>query len=203
VKPYPAVALGAFEATPMQMATAYNVLANGGLKIEPLTVVQVTNENGQTLEQHRAAQPVQVVHQESAFLVTNMLRSVINEGTAAAARGMGFSADAAGKTGTTNDLRDAWFAGYTPDLLCVVWVGYDDNTPINLSGARAALPIWVEFMKGALAGVKSASFEVPAEDIVFIDIDKETGLLATPGCPKVISEAFVAGTEPQERCPLH
>jgi penicillin-binding protein 1B len=203
VKPYPAVALGAFEATPLQMATAYNVLANGGLKIEPVTVVQVTNEKGQTLEQHQAAPPVQVVHQESAFLVTNMLRSVINEGTAAAARGMGFSADAAGKTGTTNDLRDAWFAGYTPDLLCVVWVGYDDNTPINLSGARAALPIWVEFMKGALAGVSSPAFEVPAEDIVFIEIDKETGLLATPRCPKVISEAFVAGTEPQERCPLH
>jgi penicillin-binding protein 1B len=203
VKPYPAVALGSFEATPLQMATAYNVLANGGLKVDPVTVLRVTNEKGQTLEQHQAPAPSQVVHPESAFLVTNMLRSVLNDGTGAAARGMGFAADAAGKTGTTNDLRDAWFAGYTPDLLCIVWVGYDDNTPIGLSGAKAALPIWVEFMKAALAGVTSRPFDVPAEDIIFIDIDKDTGLLARPGCPSVISEAFIAGTEPQERCPLH
>ena len=145
-----------------------------------------------------------MVHEESAFLVTNMLRSVLNEGTAASAsRAWGFAPDAAGKTGTTNDLRDAWFAGYTPDLLCVVWVGFDDNTPTGLSGARAALPIWVEFMKGALAGRKTRPFDVPAENIVFIDIDKDTGLLAAPACPKVISEAFIAGTEPQERCTAH
>jgi membrane carboxypeptidase/penicillin-binding protein len=132
-----------------------------------------------------------------------MLRSVVNEGTAAAARAWGFSADAAGKTGTTNDLRDAWFAGYTPDLLCVVWVGYDDNTPVNLSGAKAALPIWVDFMKRAVAGTRSRPFEVPAENIVFVNVDKETGLLATPYCPKLLAEAFIAGTEPMEPCPLH
>jgi len=163
----------------------------------------VTDEEGKTLEQHQAPPPARVVHEEAVFLVTNMLRSVLNEGTAAAARSMGFSADAAGKTGTTNDLRDAWFAGYTPDLLCVVWVGYDDNTPIRLSGAKAALPIWVEFMKAAVAGTKQRRFDVPPENVIFVDIDKETGLLATPGCPKVISEAFIAGTEPLERCPLH
>jgi membrane carboxypeptidase/penicillin-binding protein len=116
---------------------------------------------------------------------------------------LGFAADAAGKTGTTNDLRDAWFAGYTPDLLCIVWVGYDDNVPIGLSGARAALPIWVEFMKGALAGMKTRPFDVPAEGIIFVDIDKDTGLLATGACPKVMPEAFIPGTEPQERCHLH
>lgn len=203
IKPFPALALGAFEATPYQMATAYNVLANGGLKIEPVTVLRVADDKGRTLEQYHPEVPKQVVRPESAFLVTNMLRSTINEGTAASARALGFSPDAAGKTGTTNDLRDAWFAGYTPDLLCVVWVGYDDNVPIGLSGARAALPIWVEFMKGALAGVKTRPFDVPAEGIVFIDIDKDTGLLATPSCPKVISEAFIPGTEPQERCTAH
>jgi membrane carboxypeptidase/penicillin-binding protein len=132
-----------------------------------------------------------------------MMRSVINEGTAAAARSTGFSADAAGKTGTTNDLRDAWFAGFTPDLLCVVWVGYDDNTPVGLSGAKAALPIWVQFMKGAVAGIKSRGFKPPDENVVFIDIDRETGLLASGRCPRVVSEAFIAGTEPIERCPLH
>jgi penicillin-binding protein 1B len=203
VRPYPAIALGSFETTPLEMATAYNVLANGGLKVEPVSVLQVTDEKGRTLEQHQAPPPKRVVHQESAYLVTNMMRSVLNEGTAYNARVWGFTADAAGKTGTTNDLRDAWFAGYTPDLLCVVWVGYDDNTPIRLSGAKAALPIWTDFMKAAVAGTKQRSFEVPPENVIFVDIDKATGLLATPGCPKVISESFIAGTEPLERCPLH
>ncbi len=203
VRPYPAIALGSFEATPLEMATAYNVLANGGLKVEPVSVMQVTDEKGKTLEQHQAPPPARVVHEESAFLVTNMMRSVLNEGTAYNARLWGFTTDAAGKTGTTNDLRDAWFAGYTPDLLCVVWVGYDDNTPLRLSGAKAALPIWVEFMKNAVAGTKQRPFDIPPENVIFVDIDKETGLLATPNCPKKISEAFIAGTEPLERCPLH
>jgi penicillin-binding protein 1B len=202
IQPFPALALGAFEATPFQMATAFGVLANGGLKVEPVTVLQVRDEK-RSLEQHKAEPPTRVVHEESAFLVTNMLRSVLNEGTGAAARAWGFQNDAAGKTGTTNDLRDAWFAGYTPELLCVVWVGFDDNTPIGLSGARAALPIWVDFMKEALAGVKTKPFAVPAENVIFVDIDKDTGLLASPGCPRVISEAFIVGTEPQERCVQH
>jgi membrane carboxypeptidase/penicillin-binding protein len=127
----------------------------------------------------------------------------MNEGTAAASRAWGFAPDAAGKTGTTNDLRDAWFAGFTPDLLCVVWVGLDDNTPLNLSGSKAALPIWVQFMKAALQGAASRPFRVPSENVVFVDIDKETGLLAMPGCPNVISESFIAGTEPHEPCNLH
>jgi penicillin-binding protein 1B len=203
VKPYPAVALGAFEATPFELATAYNVLANGGLKVEPVTVLGVMDEKQTMLERHNEPEPQRVVHEESTFLVVNMMRSVLDEGTAAAARAWGFASDAAGKTGTTNDLRDAWFVGFTPELLCVVWVGYDDNTPLKLSGAKAALPIWVEFMKGALAGVKTQPFPVPAENVVFIPIDKETGLRAGPYCPKVISEAFIAGTEPLERCTLH
>jgi penicillin-binding protein 1B len=203
IKPYPAIALGSFEATPYEMATAYNVLANGGLKIEPVTVVRVTDDKDRMLEQNSSPPPERVVHEESAFLVTNMLRSVMSEGTGAASRAWGFTPDAAGKTGTTNDLRDAWFAGYTPELLAVVWVGFDDNSSTGLSGARAALPIWVEFMKGALAGRKTTSFEAPAENVVFVDIDKDTGLLATSSCPRVVSEAFIAGTEPQERCRAH
>jgi penicillin-binding protein 1B len=203
IQPYPALALGSFEATPFEMATAYNVLANDGLKVEPFTILRVADESGRVLEQHRAAVPERVVRAESAFLVVDMLRSVLNEGTAAGARGMGFTADAAGKTGTTNDYRDAWFAGFTPDLLCVVWVGFDDNTPVGLSGTRAALPIWVDFMKAALGGRKPTRFPAPPEGIVFVDIDKDTGLLARPGCPKTRAEAFVAGTEPREPCGAH
>ena len=201
-KPYPALALGSFEATPLQIATAYNVLANYGLKVPPVTVLSVADETNTTLEQH-VPSPPRVARPESAFLVVNMMRSVLNYGTAGGARNMGFTADAAGKTGTTNDMRDAWFAGFTPDLLCVVWVGFDDNSPVNLSGARAALPIWVEFMKGAQAGARGQRFAAPPDNVVFMDVDRETGLLATPSCPKTVSEAFIAGTEPQEYCSWH
>jgi penicillin-binding protein 1B len=203
IQPYPAIALGSFEATPFEMAVAYNVLANDGLKVEPVTILQVADEKSRVLEQHHAGVPERVVREESAFLVTDMLRSVLTEGTAAGARGLGFTADAAGKTGTTNDYRDAWFAGFTPDLLCVVWVGFDDNTPVGLSGTRAALPIWVDFMRMALSGRKPTPFPAPPESIVFVDIDRETGLLARPGCLKTRSEAFVAGTEPREPCGAH
>jgi penicillin-binding protein 1B len=202
VKPYPALALGSFEATPIDLAAAYNVLANLGMKVPPATILSVVDERNVSLKQTAPA-PSRVARPESTFLVVNMMRSVINNGTAAAARSMGFTADAAGKTGTTNDLRDAWFAGFTPDLLCVVWVGFDDNTPVNLSGSKAALPIWVDFMKGAQAGSQGQKLNPPPANIVFVDIDKATGLLATPSCPAVISEAFIAGTEPQEYCSWH
>jgi penicillin-binding protein 1B len=203
IQPYPAVALGSFEATPFEMATAYNVLANGGLKVEPVTILRVADEKDVVLEQHRTPPAERVLREESAFLVTDMLRSVVREGTAAGAAGMGFTAAAAGKTGTTNDYRDAWFAGFTPDLLCVVWVGFDDNTPVGLSGTRAALPIWVDFMKAALAGRPAVEFPPPPEGIVFVEIDRDNGLLARPGCPRTRQEAFVAGTEPREPCGVH
>jgi membrane carboxypeptidase/penicillin-binding protein len=143
-----------------------------------------------------------IARKDTTFLVTNMMRSVLNEGTAASARANGFTLDGAGKTGTTNDLRDAWFIGFTPELLTVVWVGLDDNQPIGLSGSQAALPIWTQFMARALAGHQSQAFDVP-DGIVFVDIDKDTGKLATPYCPNVFRESFLAGTEPTEYCPVH
>jgi penicillin-binding protein 1B len=203
IRPYPALALGSFEATPFEMATAYDVLANGGLKVEPVTITRVADDRDRVLEQHHAPLPERVVHEESAFLVVDMLRSVMNEGTAVSARGLGFTADAAGKTGTTNDYRDAWFCGFTPDLLAVVWVGFDDNTPVGLSGTRAALPIWVDFMKAATSGTKPSPFPPPPEDIVYVTIDRDTGLLAGPHCPATRLEAFVSGTEPREICGAH
>ena len=120
----------------------------------------------------------------------------------AAARASGFTLDAAGKSGTTNDQRDAWFVGFTPELLTVVWVGFDDNQPVGLSGARAALPIWTQFMKNATAGRANEAFEVPG-GITFAEIDRDTGKLATPGCPRTMTESFLAGTEPTEYCELH
>jgi penicillin-binding protein 1B len=131
-----------------------------------------------------------------------MMRSVLNEGTGASARASGFTLDAAGKTGTTNDLRDAWFVGFTPELLTVVWVGFDNNQPVSLTGTQAALPIWTTFMKAALAGRPSVPFEAP-EGIAFAEIDRDTGRLATPYCPRTFKEAFLPGTEPTEPCHLH
>jgi len=146
--------------------------------------------------------PRRVARRDTTFLVTNMMRSVLNEGTGAGARANGFTLDAAGKTGTTNDLRDAWFVGFTPELLTVVWVGFDDNQPVGLSGAQAALPIWTQFMKTALAGRESTPFEVP-EGISFVDICPDSGKLPGPACPKRIAESFIAGTEPTQPCDVH
>jgi penicillin-binding protein 1B len=199
--PYPALSLGAFEATPMEMAGAFAVLASGGWRVMPTGLGAVEDARGADLLPPRPA-PTRVARAESTFLVTSMLRSVLNEGTASRARGMGFKADAAGKTGTTDDNHDAWFIGYTPTLLCAVWVGYDDNASLRLSGAEAALPIWTEFMKRATAGTKTAGFTTP-KGVIFADIDAESGLLATDRCPHVIKEAFIAGAVPLERCLWH
>src|SRR2546428_14044779 len=136
------------------------------------------------------------------FLVTNMLRGVIDEGTGAGARSAGFALDAAGKTGTTKALRGAWFVGFTPELLTVVWVGFDDNQPLGLSGAQAAVPIWTEFMTGALAGHASLSFEAP-DGVRFVNIDPQSGQLPSPECPRLVPVAFRTGTEPTEVCQLH
>lgn len=197
---YPSIALGVFEATPLEIATAYTVFPNQGT-LRPLRSLLAITRAGRALELKPSA-PKAIVRPTSAYLVTSMMRSVMNEGTGAGARGLGFTLDAAGKTGTTNELRDAWFVGFTPELLTAVWVGFDDNQPLGLSGARAALPIWAQFMRRALAGHTSEGFEVPA-GITFVDIDPETGRLASSDCPKVISEAFVEGTEPTETCDLH
>ena len=199
-KGYPSIALGVFEATPLEIATAYTIFPNGGT-IRPLrALLQIVGDGKPVPIQMPVGRSV--ARPDTTFLVTNMMRSVLDEGTAAGARANGFTLDGAGKTGTTNDLRDAWFVGFTPELLTVVWVGVDDNQALGLSGSQAALPIWTTFMSRALAGHASVPFDVP-EGIVFVDIDKETGKLATPFCPKVMREAFLAGTEPTETCLIH
>ena len=199
-KPYPSITLGVFEATPLEVAAAYTVFPNGG-ETRPLRTIARLESGGAELP-IRANAPVRIARADTTFLVTSMLRSVVNEGTAASARGMGFSHDAAGKTGTTNDLRDAWFVGFTPELLTAVWVGFDDNQPVGLSGSQAALPIWTRFMMAALAGRPNVGF-TPPPGIVFVTIDRDTGRLAQPACPRVINEAFLAGTEPIDACELH
>jgi penicillin-binding protein 1B len=199
-QPYPSIALGVFEASPLDMAEAYTLFANGGV-LRPLRALTRVVENGRVrrLETEPARR---IARADTTFLVTSMMRSVVDEGSGAAARSAGFMLEAAGKTGTTNDLRDAWFIGLTPELLTAVWIGFDDNQPIGLSGGQAAVPIWTTFMRRALAGRPNHPFDVP-DGITFVDIDKDTGQVATASCPRVYREAFLEGHEPAGTCQTH
>ncbi len=200
VKAYPSVALGTAELTPLEMAEAYTVFANRGTLKKLRPIINLTR--GEEVTKPKVETGPTVARPATAFLVTHMMRSVLNEGTGASARGNGFTADAAGKSGTTNDLRDAWFVGFTPELLTVVWVGLDDNQPLGLSGSQAALPIWTAFMKQALAGRTGTTLDAP-DGVSFVEIDRDTGKIATPICPRLTTEAFLAGTEPLGQCELH
>lgn len=201
VKPYPSLALGAFEVSPWQVATAYSVFANGGVKTELRTIKKVTNAEGSTLERTQI-DVKRVIHPQTAYIITDMLETVLSQGTGASVRRWGYSRPAAGKTGTTDEYRDAWFVGYTPNLLCVVWTGYDDNTPIKMTGAEAALPIWVQFMKKATRYLPEEDFTSPQGVLIRL-IDPTTGRLATEDCPGAVPEKFVQGTEPTETCDVH
>jgi penicillin-binding protein 1B len=197
---FPSITLGAFDLSPFDVAEAYTLFTNGG-RVHPLTAIQRVDTPDRQWRPD-VASLTRVARADTTFLVTNMMRGVLDEGTAAGARAAGFTLDAAGKTGTTNDLRDAWFVGFTPELLTVVWVGFDNNETIGLTGTQAALPIWTSFMNAALAGRPNISFAVP-DGIAFVDIDAHTGKRARPACPQVLRESFLVGTEPQEYCPLH
>lgn len=193
--PVPALALGAFEVTPLELARAYTPLASGGLRPARLLTIRAVHDGDAEVEPAGAAAPVQVVSPAEAYLLTSLLQGVIESGTGAAARQLGVAGAVAGKTGTTNDGRDAWFVGYAPRLLAVVWVGFDGREAHGLSGAQAALPIWADFMRQALDAYPQPAFDVPP-GVVVADIDATNGKLAGPACPVVAREVFLAGTEP-------
>jgi penicillin-binding protein 1B len=200
-RPFPSIALGVFEATPVEIATAYTIFANNG-ELRPLRWIRRITAPDRAAVAPPAAKERRIASAEATYLVTDMMRSVLDEGTGRAARAAGFGLHAAGKSGTTNDLRDAWFVGFTPELLTVVWVGHDDNRPLGLTGSQAALPIWTAFMRRALAGHGDHDFAAP-EGLVFVDIDPDTGALVTPFCPRVMRETFMPGSEPFFPCDLH
>jgi penicillin-binding protein 1B len=197
----PSLALGAVEVTPFEIARAFSTLANGGVRTNPLAVKQVTTQQSQVLEK-RNVQVKKVITPRVAFLMNHLLKGVLDRGTGRGTRRRGFYRPAAGKTGTTNDTKDAWFAGYTPGLLSVVWVGFDQQSELGLTGAQAALPIWTEFMKQATAGNPVTDFN-PPPDIEFVDVDPLSGYRATPNCPRVVREAFFKSEAPIAFCPLH
>ena len=201
IQPTPAVALGAYEVTPMEMAGAYTIFANQGVYVKPDFVSMVRAQNGREIYVNKKEERT-VLDPRVAYLMTNLMEEVMRSGTAAGVRALGFGVPAAGKTGTSHD---GWFAGYTFELLCIVWVGFDDNSQLDLEGAHSALPIWTEFMKRALqyrAYRDARRFEAP-DGIVSVQIDPESGMLATPQCPKTISEVYISGTQPVTTCPLH
>jgi penicillin-binding protein 1B len=198
VKATPAMALGAYDATPVDMTSAYTTFANGGVRLSPMFVNSVRNAKGDIIVNFDSERK-QVLDPRVAFVMTNMLEGVVNFGTAYVVRQRGFTAPAAGKTGTSHD---GWFAGYTSNLLCVVWVGYDDYSDIRLSGAQTAAPVWAEFMKKAVALPQYSdvkAFRQP-DGVVDVQLDKATNRLATPTCPDDYTIAFVAGTEPHDTC---
>lgn len=198
VKATPAMALGAYDASPVDMTAAYTSFANGGVRLSPVFVNSVRNAKGDVV-MNFGTEKKQVLDPRIAFLMTNMLEGVVNFGTAYGVRSRGFNAPAAGKTGSSHD---GWFAGYTSNLLCIVWVGYDDYSDIRLSGAQTAAPIWAEFMKKAVTLPRYSDvkpFPQP-EGVVDVQLDKITNRLATPSCPDTYTIAFVAGTEPRDTC---
>jgi len=195
----PSVAIGSYDATPLDMAGAYTVFANNGLHIDPWMLASVRTPSGDVIQDFSPTSK-QVLDARVAFLTTAMMEDVLRgQGTGAGVRNMGFVSPAAGKTGTSHD---AWFAGFTSNLLCVVWVGNDDYTDVKIEGARAAAPIWAEFMKRAvLLPQYSDTREFSAPDgIEVVSLDKATNLLSNDSCPDSYDAAFLDGTAPTETC---
>ncbi|HEV3199069.1 MAG TPA: PBP1A family penicillin-binding protein [Bryobacteraceae bacterium] len=197
----PSVALGAYETTPLEIAGAYTMFANQGMRITPTTISLARAPDGTVLYQ-RDSQPYPALDPRVAYLMVSMMQEVLRSGTGAAARSLGFTLPAAGKTGTSHD---GWFAGFTSELLCVVWVGFDDNRELNLEGARSALPVWTEFMKRAAKMREyhdAKTFQAP-QGIVAVNICAESGQRAGEDCPDKRYEVFISGTQPAAECELH
>lgn len=199
VKATPAMALGSYDASPLDMSGAYTAFANNGIRLSPIMLRSVRNSKGDVVANYTTDQR-QVLDPRIAYVMTNMMAGVINNGLGyTAVRLRGFMAPAAGKTGSSHD---GWFAGYTSNLLCIVWVGYDDYSDLRITGAQTAAPIWTEFMKKASALPQysnMADFSQPT-GVVDVQLDKATNRLATPNCTDDYISAFVAGTEPRDTC---
>ena len=201
IQPTPAVALGAYEMTPVDVAAGYTTFATIGTRAEPEFLKRVVGANGKTLEEFQP-QTHAVLDPRVAYLVTNVLKDVLNRGTGAAVRAKGFKEIAAGKTGTS---RDGWFAGFTSNLVCVIWIGFDDNRDLGLTGGTADAPIWADFMTRATAlpAYKDTKEFPSPEGLQAVMIDPESSELATPSCPTTRSEIYVNGSAPTEMCELH
>jgi penicillin-binding protein 1A len=196
--PYLAIALGAGDSTLLEVTSAYTAFPNQGVRMRPIEVLKVLDRDGNMLEENRT-EAIDVVRADTAFVMVNLLRGVVQRGTAAAAAGLKWPL--AGKTGTVDDNTDAWFVGFDPDITVGVWVGLDEKKPLGKTetGAVAALPIWTEFMQAYIEARPDRDtppqFDVPG-NVVFLAVDRGTGVVTDPEVPGAISEAFIAGTQP-------
>jgi penicillin-binding protein 1B len=203
IRPFPSIALGAFEVTPLEIARAWTIFANEGKRLEPHALLRVVGGDGKENKAYKYSE-TPVLSPQVAYLMTNLMEGVITQGTAASVRTGGFDLPAAGKTGTS---RDGWFAGYTKDYLVITWVGFDNNDDLNVEGAKSALPIWRDFMIKAEQlypplNIDEMEFAAP-EGIEYVKIDPMSHLPANSACPESFTEAFIIGTVPSSSCPLH
>ena len=196
----PSVAIGTYDATPLDMAGVYTVFANGGIHLKPWMLASVRNTNGDVVADY-TPDAKQVLDPRAAYLTQSLLQNVMSFGTGAQVRKFGFTAPAAGKTGTDHDV---WFAGYSSNLICIVWIGNDDYTNMNLEGAKAAAPIWAEFMNRAIRLPQYSdmkAFAAPPDGIQLVRIDRASNLPADDSCPSdTFQAAFLTGTVPQSTC---
>jgi penicillin-binding protein 1B len=194
IKGYPSVALGAFEVTPLEMAGAYTIFANQGKRLQPHALTKVIGVDGKVLKQYEYKE-TQVLSPQVAFMMTRIMEGVICCGTGASSRATGFTVPAAGKTGTS---RDGWFAGYTKDFIAIAWVGFDDNTDLNMEGAKSALPIWRDFMKKAQDLYPPRDFDAmyfsAPDGIVEETVMRDAHEPPASGCEKEYRESFLAGS---------
>jgi penicillin-binding protein 1B len=201
IHPTPAMALGSYDVTPLEMVGAYTMFANGGTWVKPRLIDRIRDKAGDDIWEGTAEEK-RVLDPRVDWIMVNMMQDVLRYGTGAGVRSRGFGLPAAGKTGTSHD---AWFAGFTSKLLCVVWVGLDDYRDLKIEGAKAALPIWTEFMKRAhqhRAYRNVTDFQAPS-GVASASIDPLSGELGTTSCPKVINEYYIDGTQPTVFCRFH
>jgi len=196
----PSLALGTAEVSPLEVARAYATLANGGRRSTPRTFVDVVQPGGLAHENRPLEGSTAAIAPGTAYLAVSLLQGVVDRGTAARVRAIGMEGPIAGKTGTTDDEYDLWFVGFTPELVAVVWVGYDEPANIGLPSSRGALPIWTDFVSDVVGSRIRGAFPRPS-GIETLDIDPETGALARRGCPRRQPEIFLRGTAPSETCP--
>ncbi len=198
IPPYPSIALGTIEVTPLQMTAVYAVFANGGLRIRPYFIRRIEDRYGRVLES-RVPETRESISPELAYIMTTALEGVIRRGTAYAAHDLPF--EAAGKTGTTDNFTDTWFIGYTPLITAGVWIGFDEPRRLgkNETGGHTALPAWKSFIESYMSNKPEVHFQPPS-NVVIIPVDLDTGLRATPECPRTVLQAYLPGTEPVEYC---
>jgi penicillin-binding protein 1A len=202
----PAAALGAADVRPVELTTAYAAFANGGRRVEPHFITRVETEGGDVLwDDSEMEDTGEAMDEGVAFVLTSMLRDVVDRGTGTPVRAAGFRGPAAGKTGTTNDGADVWFVGYTPELVASVWMGFDRPTPIvaGASGGTLAAPVWGRIMRRVYAGRRTPAAWSPPGNVVTEQVDRATGMSVDPACPvrgQVYTEYFVNSLPPRQAC---